>query len=302
MRQKFFTALLLNFFGLLLVFPAFISHARPQALDLWTEIAQNFNLSNTGIQQADVDKQIRQYVKQPQALKHLISNANPYLYYVYQQIQQRGLPAELALIPLIESSYNPFEQSSAGASGLWQMMPTTAAQYGLSINSHFDGRLDVIASTKAALDHFSNLHSKFGDWLLAIIAYDAGAGKVHSTLVQSRQESLDPTDFDNLSLPDESRTYLTKLLALATIIKNPQRYHVNLPYIENKPFFEVYKISSAINLEKLASLSKTDFTTIQRLNPQLSSATKQNHYALLIPQDKANLLEKNKEIHASKTY
>ncbi len=301
MRHKFLIALLFNFFGLLLLFPAFIS-ARPPGSGLWTEIAKNFNLNNTGIQQAAVDQQIHRYVKQPQALRKLIANASPYLYYVYQQIQQRGLPAELALIPLIESSYNPFQESSAGASGLWQMMPATATQYGLAINSHFDGRLDILDSTKAALDLFAHLHSKFGDWLLAIVAYDAGAGKVHSTLVQSGQDNSDAMDFDALSFPTESKAYLTKLLALATIIKNPQRYHVSLPYIENKPFFEVYKISSAINLERLASLSNADFSTLQRLNPQMNEALNQKHYALLIPQEKAQFIEKSKELHARKDY
>lgn len=294
MQHKLWIALVLSIFSLLMLTPAmvFSLQPRPAQTDLWSEIGQHFTLVHHADQQADVDQQIHWYVTHPKTLQKLIANAQPYLYYVYQQVRLRHLPAELALIPIIESSYNPFVQSNVGAAGLWQMMPGTATDYGLHVNAHTDGRLNVLASTEAALHFFSDLHAYLGDWLLAIAAYDAGAGKVHATIKQN-QEIHAGTDIWSLPLPDESRIYMSKLIALATIIKNPERYHITLPPIANEPYFSTVSLHQPINLHQVAKATQTDIATIQLLNPQLTQASAvASNDALLIPKDKVSLLEK----------
>lgn len=305
MREKIFFAfaVILSMLGALLFLPLVMQSAKPHHNDLWPEIAQNITLQYQVGQQAQVDEQIRWYMHHPKTLNALLGNAEPYLYYVYQQIRQRHLPAELSLIPIIESSYNPFAQSNMGASGLWQIMPGTASDYGLKMTQWFDGRLDVLASTKAALDHFSSLHSYFGDWLLAIAAYDAGAGTIRTTILQN-QERHQATDVWSLSLPGDAKDYVIKYIALATIIKNPQRFHITLPKIANEPFFAAYALQHPANLNQIANATKTDMQTIRRLNPGYSSGfttVPKGNYALLIPKEKASLLEKNKGIQAEPT-
>lgn len=199
MRQKLFFAFLLSMLGALLFLPVLMQSTKPISHGLWPEIAQNINLHYQVGQKPEVDEQIHWYIQHPKAFRALLKNAEPYLYYVYQQIRRRHLPAELVLIPIIESNYNPFAQSNMGAIGLWQMMPRTAADYGLKMTQWFDSRLDVLASTNAALDHFSSLHAYFGDWLLAFAAYDAGAGTIRSTILRNR-ELHQPTDIWSLSL------------------------------------------------------------------------------------------------------
>lgn len=297
MRLKIFFAFLLSMLGALLFLPFLVQGAKTHHNDLWPEIAQNITLHYQMGQQAQVDEQIRWYVRHPKTLYALLGNAKPYLYYVYQQIQQRHLPAELSLVPIIESSYNPFAQSTMGASGLWQIMPETAADYGLKMTQWFDGRLDVQASTKAALDHFSSLHSYFGDWLLAIAAYDAGAGTVRNTILQNQQHHQ-ATDVWSLSLPSDAKDYVIKYIALATIIKDPKRYHINLPRIANEPFFATYALQHPANLNQIAHATKTDMNTIRKLNPGYNSTATvvpQGNYALLIPKEKAPLLNTKKE-------
>lgn len=298
MRPKLFFAFLLSMLGALLFLPVLMQSTKPISHDLWPEIAQNINLHYQVGQQPEVDEQIHWYTQHPKAFRALLNNAEPYLYYVYQQIRRRHLPAELVLIPIIESNYNPFAQSNMGAIGLWQMMPRTAADYGLKMTQWFDSRLDVLASTNAALDHFSSLHAYFGDWLLAFAAYDAGAGTIRSTILHNR-ELHQPTDVWSLSLPSDAKAYVVKLIALATILKDPQRFNVALPPIANEPFFTTYALRQTANLHQIAHVTETNIETIRRLNPgygSTSTIVPKGDYALLIPKDKASLLEKNKTI------
>ncbi len=298
MGQKIFTALFLVIFSLLFI-PFLLTKAVSPRSNIWPEISSHIRIDYKMGQQAEVDKQIDWYLDHPKVLHALLSNAQPYLYYVYQQIQQRNLPAELALIPIIESSYNPFAQSAMGASGLWQIMPATGADYGLKTSHNFNGRLDVMSSTKAALSHFSSLYNYFGDWLLAIAAYDAGAGKIKS-IMMANQASQQNTDVWSLSLPEEAKFYVTKLIALAAIVKDPERFHVILPPIPNEPFFLAFPLNhQSINLHQIAETTQIDLSTLRRLNPGFSLDTNfiiEGDYALLIPKDKAYLIEENTEL------
>lgn len=300
-RQKIFFAFLLGMFSLLLLVPLVMPTAHTPRNDLWPEIARHIDMDYKVGQNPEVDNQIRWYLQHPKTLQALFTNAQPYLYYVYQQIRERHLPAELALIPIIESSYNPFAESTMGATGLWQMMPATAADYGIKTTASFDGRLDVPSSTQAALDHFASLHAYFGDWLLAIAAYDAGAGTVKAIITQN-QALHQATDVWSLSLPDEAKFYVTKFIALATIIKDPHRFHISLPAIANEPFFSMFPLSQTVNLNQVAKTTQTDMNTLRRLNPGLNPQTNIVHkgdYALLIPKDKAPLLEKSSNLVAT---
>ena len=164
--------------------------------DLWQAINHTENLLYNP-QQSDIAKQITFYTKNSRTIPILANNAQPYLYYIYQQTQIRHMPAELALLPMVESNYNPFLYSNQGATGLWQIMPGTASGFHLDINWWYDGRRDIRASTKAALDYLSYLHDFFDDWLLAIAAYNCGEGTVNKAIHHNQQAHL-PTDFWSL--------------------------------------------------------------------------------------------------------
>lgn len=249
---------------------------------MWSEMAGNFHLG--GIKHPSVQKKIHWYARQQDYLNELSSNAKPYLYYVYQQTQKRGMPAEIALMPMIESNYNPFSISVRGATGLWQMMPGTASGFGIKINWWYDGRRDIIASTKAALDYLSYLHDYFGNWLLAIAAYDSGQGTVEDAIVHNRRLHK-PTDFWDLPLPYETKSYVPKLLALAAIVQDPSYYHVTLLPIANHPYFKAVNMDEQMNMDHIARMAGVSVATVRQLNPGFRRwATSPNQsYALLLP-------------------
>jgi membrane-bound lytic murein transglycosylase D len=255
---------------------------------LWNAMASRFRLlpdSYPFILQRD----IRSFSRNPYYINELINNAGPYIYYIYQQTYKRHMPSEIALIPMIESAYDPFEYSSAGATGLWQMMPGTASGFGLTINWWYDGRRDIVASTKAALDYLSYLHNFFNNnWLLAIAAYDAGEGTVQAAIRHNRRLGK-PTDYWSLSLPRETENYVPKILALAAIIANPTHYGLTLPSIPNHPYFAIIPMNSQIDLNQAAKLAGVDKGVIRELNPGFRrwATLPDEPYDFLLPIDKA---------------
>lgn len=296
MRQKLLHCFYVVIFSFALLIPVSTSQAIES--DLWHEIARHFSFLGSHTAQKDnITNQVNWYKRHPETLESLVENAKPYLYYIYQQTKERGLPAELALIPIIESNYDPFVHSSAGATGLWQMMRGTAEDHGVEINKWMDGRRDVVASTQAALDHLVYLHEYFGDWLLAIAAYDVGEGKVRSAILANKQHHQ-ATDFWSLPLPEEAKFYIPKLIALAMIVKDPYRFKLPLPSIPNQPFFASFDLHQQVDLNDVAEASGTDLTTIRRLNPAFRHSTTlpAGDYALLIPKDKVKLFLKNKDL------
>ena len=198
------------------------------------------------------------------------------------------MPAELALVPMIESGYDPFAYSSKGATGIWQMMPTTAASFGLTMDWWYDARRDTIASTQYALNYLNQLHTDFHDWLLAMAAYDAGQGAIEQA-IQYNQNLGKATDFWSLPLAYETKSYVPKLLALAAIIANPDAYHVQLPAIADASYFSVIPLPSQITLTQAAQLADVSESVIQQLNPGLRRwATESGQaYDLLIPMSSA---------------
>lgn len=263
---------------------------------IFADMRSNFQLQDDTYMPA-VEQQIQWWQEHSGYLDQLLVQARPYIYYVYQQTQERNLPAELALIPFIESQYNPFAVSRVGALGLWQMMPGTASGFGLKINWWYDGRRDVVASTSAALDYFTYLYNFFDqNWYLAIAAYDSGEGTVLDA-VRYNERKQRKTDFWNLPLPSETKDYLPKILALAAIIKNPNQYGIELPYIPDRPYFASVDVQSQIDINEVAKLAGVSDAMIRQLNSGFRrwATDPDGPYTILIPvahaQEFANKLD-----------
>lgn len=251
---------------------------------IWHTIGQNFELDHKD-QSARVKKEIHRFLADQDQLYQMLKAAGPYIYYIYEQTQARGLPAEIALIPLIESEFNPNDHSKKGATGLWQIMPQTGRELGIKIKAGYDGRRNVIASTKAALAYFNDLGNLFkGNWYLAIAAYNCGQVKVANVSKRTGSKS-----YWNLPLPKETKLYVPKLLAAAAIVKNPKKYGIKLPPINNKPFFTELKVAKPITLVKVAKSSGIDIKTLQALNPDHKQEIipKKGTNSLLVPISKA---------------
>ncbi len=231
---------------------------------------------------------------------YLIRSANraaPYMYYILQQVKKRHLPAELVLLPIMESAYNPFAYSPAGAAGIWQLMPGTASGYGIRQNRWYDGRRDVIASTKAALDHLAYLQSFFeGNWLLALAAYDTGEGNVIAAIRKNIRNG-DNTDYWSLPLAQETRDYLPQLLALAIIISHPYRYPIDFPAVQNAPYLAQVDIGAQMDLKHAANLAGLSFAQLKQLNPGFSRSATGPHgpYKLVLPIENVERFSENME-------
>lgn len=266
---------------------------RDHAQSLWPAMAKNFKLEQRSLSKM-VKKKLSFFSRRQDYMNELTGNAKFYLYYVYQQTQKRHMPAEIALLPMIESDYNPFRYSRSGAVGLWQMMPGTASGFGVKINGWYDGRRDLIASTKAALDYLAYLHGMFGSWFLAIAAYDAGEGTVKAAIRYNKRRGR-PTDFWSLPLPHETKVYIPKLLALARIIKNPHLYNLKLKDVVNNPYFSQIKVDHQVNIREIAKITNTPTKLIRKLNPAFRHEETIPHKSstLLVPNNKAALLEEH---------
>ena len=259
---------------------------------IWPQLREEFQLIQQYNQRSAVKNAIQWFLHNKGLLNQVLENANPYLYYISQQIKQQHLPGELALLPMVESGYNPFAYSNRTATGLWQIMPTTALYLGLKINWWYDARRDTVVSTEYALRYLEQLHNRFHDWLLALAAYDLGQGRIEQA-IQYNKSVGKKTDFWSLSLPSETKNYIPKLLALAQIIDHPSLYGISLPTIANKPYFAIIPIKSQITLTEAANLANVDEDTIQQLNPGLRRwATSPNTtYHLLVPASHAKAFE-----------
>lgn len=250
----------------------------------WKSLSNDLNLDHKA-QSSQVKAEIRKLLADQDKLYQILQSAGPYIYFIHKQTQARGLPAELALIPVIESEFNPNDHSKKGATGLWQLMPQTAHELGIKIKSGYDGRRNVVASTKAALAYFNDLGNSFkGNWYLAIAAYNCGQVKVQS--VEKRTGS---NSFWGLPLPKETKYYVPKLLAVAAIVKDPKKYGVELPHIDNQPYFTEVKTKKAVSLTHVAESSGISLATLKTLNPDYNHGKvvpKQGAYTLLVPVNK----------------
>lgn len=256
---------------------------------VWNIMRSQFKL-DTKTQSSEVQAEIRKLLADHDRLNNILNAAVPYIYFIHKQTEARGLPAEIALIPVIESEFNPYDRSHKGATGLWQLMSVTAGELGVKVRSGYDGRRNVVASTKAALAYFKDLGHFFnGNWYLAIAAYNCGQMRVKSAIRKTGSNS-----FWNLPLPKETKYYVPRLLAVAAIIKNPEKYGVTLPHISNQPYFEEVQVSKSVNLEKVARSSGVNIDTLSKLNPDYTrgSNPKKEAHSLLVPVAKAPEVKK----------
>ncbi len=261
-----------------------------QSQNLWPEMSQRFTLSEKLTTNPDVLKQIHWYQEHKAYLYKVAIKSRPYLYYIYKQTQEHKLPPELALLPIIESAYNPFAYSSRGAAGLWQFMPVTASVFNLRENWWYDGRRDLVDSTDAALTYLAYLDKFFNhNWILAIAAYDSGEGTIQHSMRYNKKHHLS-TDFWDLHLPQETQNYVPKLLALAIIISNPSTYHIKLPPIPNHPLIAVVPLQSQIDLAHAAKLAHISLKELYTLNPGFNhwATAPKGPYRLVLPADKAS--------------
>tara|TARA_R110002110_G_scaffold404606_1_gene623125 strand:+ start:151337 stop:152650 length:1314 start_codon:yes stop_codon:yes gene_type:complete len=233
---------------------------------LWTRMRNQFSL-NINENDPRVKYYIKQFTSSQYHFTEMVNNARPYLHYILEAVDTYNMPAEIALLPMVESNYDPFAKSAPGARGLWQIMPQTGKYYGLSRNAWFDGCQDVVLSTNAALRHLDYLQKRFkGDWLHALAAYNSGDGRVARSIRQNIKENK-PTDFWSLKLPKQTKDYVPKLMALATIVKNPSRYNVILPNVMNQSYFTQVDLGKAVDLKQAAKLANIPEKQLTLLNP-----------------------------------
>lgn len=255
--------------------------------DFWQHLRHDFQLLPAD-NESPVQSQINWFMHNKEYLNHTLVRSEPYMYYILQQVEKRDLPGELALIPVEESAYNPTAISSAGAVGMWQLMRSTARDLGVKQDFWFDGRRDIYASTNAALDEMMYLQSFFGgDWLLAIAAYNSGPGTVQSAIRRNAMRG-EGSEFWVLPLPQQTRSYVPRLLALASIIRNPEKYGITLPAISDKPYLTQVDIGAPISLSRAAELAGLSLAQIKQLNPGYSRMMTDPNgpYKLIIPIDK----------------
>lgn len=235
---------------------------------IWQHLADNFTLDHQ-TDKRQVQTEIRKLLADQSRLYSILQAAGPYIYFIYNATKAHNIPAEIALIPFIESEFNPNDRSNKGATGLWQLMPQTARELGVKVKSGYDGRRNVIASTNAALTYFDDLISNFkGDWYLAIAAYNAGPGRILSATKRSGSHS-----FWQLPLPKETKLYVPRLLAVAEIVENPEKYGVELPPIHNTPYFTEVTTAKPVTLDKMAKSTGVNVNTLRKLNPDVKNKT-----------------------------
>lgn len=232
--------------------------------DVWKRMTVGFKM-DLSVWNPRIDAQRGWFISRQPYLDRLSARASRYLYYTVKEAERRGMPTELALLPIIESSYDPAATSSAAAAGLWQFIPSTGRIYGLKQTSLYDGRRDVVESTRAAYEFLGSLYNQFGSWELALASYNAGPGRIQQAINRNKAAGL-PTDYWSLKLPQETMSYVPRFLAVAQIIKTPGQYGVSLPPIANRPHFREVPVGVA-NLNEIAAITGLSRAELYQLNP-----------------------------------
>ena len=265
----------------------------PDYQDLWNRIRAGFQLEYQD--DPRIENQLTWYVKNHAYFDRVVERAQRYLHGIVDKIESRGLPMELALLPVVESAYDPFARSPQRASGMWQFIPATGRRYGLQQNFWFDGRRDIESSTDAALNYLSDLHQHFnGDWLLALAAYNTGEGNVAKAIKRNARAGK-PTDFWSLKLPRETQAYVPQLLAITQIVKDPAHYNLSLNSVPNQPYYAIVDVGSQIDLARAAELAEMDMQDLYLLNPGINkwATDPAGPHRLLLPVEKADMFAEN---------
>ncbi len=262
--------------------------------DLWERIRRGFAMPD--LQSELVSDREQWYAQRPDYIGRMTERSRKYLYHIVEEIEQRGMPTELALLPFVESAFNPQAVSTAKAMGMWQFMPATGRDFDLKQNAFRDDRRDVQASTRAALDYLQRLYNLFGDWHLALAAYNWGEGSVGRAIARNQKANL-ATGYTDLSMPMETRFYVPKLQAIKNIIARPAQYAVKLPDIPNHPYFQSVPLPRDMDVTVAAKLAEISVEDFRSLNPSahrpvlLAAGTPQ----ILLPWDNAEVFQRNYE-------
>ena len=264
--------------------------AKNDSSDIWARLRKGFTMKP--LDSPQVEREIKWFVNNPEYMQRMMDRARLYLYYIADEVEKRGMPMEIALLPAIESAYKANAYSRARASGLWQFIPSTGRLYGLKANWWYDGRRDVQASTQAALDYLEKLYNDFdGDWHLALAAYNAGEGKI-ARMMKYNERKGKSTDYQYLKLKRETQHYVPKLMAMVSIVADPAKYGVQLASIPNEPYFARVETGSQIDLGVVAKLVDMPVDDLHDINPGYTRwATDPNGpHHLLVPADKKDAL------------
>ena len=260
--------------------------------DLWDRIRRGFAMPD--LQHELVQDREQWYATRPDYMQRMTERSSKYLFHIVEELERRGMPTELALLPYIESAFNPQAVSHAKAAGMWQFMPATGSYFDLKQNAFRDDRRDVLASTRAALDYLQKLYGMFGDWHLALAAYNWGEGSVGRAIARNQKAGLG-TSYTDLTMPTETRLYVPKLQAVKNIVANPEAFRTELPLIENHPYFQTVDITRDIDVALAARLADVELSDFKALNPSLdkpvilAAGTPQ----ILLPWDNAKVFERN---------
>lgn len=234
------------------------------------------------------------YVQRPDYISRTMLRSRQYLYHILGEVEKRGMPTEIALLPMVESAFNPMAYSTSHASGIWQFVPATGKDFGLKQNGWYDGRRDILAATDAALDYLTRLHNQFGTWELALAAYNCGEGCVARAIAKNQAQGL-PTDYLSLNLPNETRHYVPKLLAIKQIIADPASAGINLDSIPNQAYFTTVTLNKSIDVSLAAKLANMPVNDFVSLNPAYNRPIVRSDTPtqLLLPVDKADTFSNN---------
>ena len=262
--------------------------------DLWQRIRNGFVMNE--INSPLVARHQNWYVSRPDYVMRMSERARRYLYFIVEEIEKRGMPSEIALLPMIESAFNPGAYSGARASGIWQFIPSTGKNFGMQQNWWYDGRRDIISATTGALDYLQKLHDEFGDWELALAAYNCGENAVRRAQQRNRKLGL-PVDYASLKLPRETRNYLPKLYAVKNVISRPANFNLTLPPIANQPYFAPVVTARHIDVKLAAELADITLEEFIALNPANNRPVilQENADVLLLPVDKVATFQANLE-------
>ena len=269
--------------------------------DIWNIVNKGYRIPDPKKKWAKkvVKKYERWYSEHPVYTYRMFERTKRYIYYVVQEVQKRNMPMEIALLPIIESAYNPIARSNMKAVGLWQFIPSTGKNYGLQQDWWKDERSNVILSTNASLNYLEKLYNQFGTWELALAAYNAGEGKVGMEIKRNKRRKR-ATDYYTISLPRETDEYVSKLIAMKHIIQNPQKYNVEVPYIPNAPYFAQVTLTEQMDIDlilKLADISSEEFELLNAHHKRPLIPKESQPTTILLPQHKVEIYNKNLMAH-----
>ncbi|WNS83862.1 LysM peptidoglycan-binding domain-containing protein [Neisseria sp. DTU_2021_1001991_1_SI_NGA_ILE_055] len=274
---------------------ALLDQAKAQTFgsgSLWASLRKDFRINEVNTEL--VRRHENKFAANSAYFDRTISRSKPYMYHIANEVKKRNMPAEIALLPFIESAFVTKAKSHVGASGLWQFMPATGRHFGLEKTPLYDGRHDIYAATDAALNYLQYLHGMFGDWSLALAAYNWGEGNVGRAVNRARAQGLEPT-YENLRMPNETRNYVPKLLAVRNIVANPQTFGMNISEISNQPYFKSISIDKPIDNSTIARFANISESELLALNPGFNAPVfiPKNNRRLLLPVAAVSTFEKN---------